>query len=195
MILGENVVFKKMVLAAVAALSLAAVNAEAATILQTKVTGTINNSNEATLPLDSVFTVIARYDSELVSATGQTVLTPLEGITLSLTAGALSFDQNDDIAFPSFPWLTFTDGVLSGFDFTALGGDQVVSLSGGQFIFASNANFAVGELDFANAITTPVGAGAVPEPEQWALLIVGFGAAGAALRRSRKTSVTACLTS
>ena len=32
-------------------------------------------------------------------------------------------------------------------------------------------------------------AGAVPEPSTWALLILGFGAMGVALRGSRKTRV------
>lgn len=33
-------------------------------------------------------------------------------------------------------------------------------------------------------------AGAVPEPSAWALLILGFGLTGAAMRRRTKTSVS-----
>ncbi|MBS0335062.1 MAG: PEPxxWA-CTERM sorting domain-containing protein [Proteobacteria bacterium] len=40
----------------------------------------------------------------------------------------------------------------------------------------------------AFAYATP---GAVPEPAEWALMILGFGAAGAALRRRRRVALAA----
>lgn len=46
----------------------------------------------------------------------------------------------------------------------------------------------VGAMSVTNTIQ--IGAG-VPEPASWALMIVGFGGAGVALRRSRKTAATA----
>jgi hypothetical protein len=41
-----------------------------------------------------------------------------------------------------------------------------------------------------NEGTLPPVNGAVPEPASWAMMLAGFGLAGAAMRRARKTSVT-----
>ena len=51
--------------------------------------------------------------------------------------------------------------------------------SGGDYVFVDNLTFA--------------GAGAVPEPATWAMMIIGFGAVGASMRRRKvSAAATAC---
>lgn len=52
--------------------------------------------------------------------------------------------------------------------------------------FAANADPALKALITANAVLAPVDALAVPEPASWALMVLGFGAIGGAMRRSRR---------
>jgi hypothetical protein len=79
----------------------------------------------------------------------------------------------DGFALPhNDPWTTHT------ISFTATGGGTV------------KADFLSGSVDGRSALLDNVnldvtGGGGVPEPASWALMILGFGAAGAALRRRR----------
>jgi hypothetical protein len=187
--------FKKMKLAAVATAAIfAAANAQAATIVETKVTGTVEFSNLGNVPESSVFTVLAQYDAELVAGAGEDILSLGDGIRFSLSAGSVFFDQHDELAAPDFPQLRFFNGTLSGFDFSAEQGHVSATLSGGTFVYSNNLSgaSAFGELDFTSAVTSPVTVAAVPEPGQWALMIVGFGLVGAASRRKRQEAIRLC---
>lgn len=69
------------------------------------------------------------------------------------------------------------------YDISALGG----TLTGIEFASTSLANFPNGQPFLAAVTTTFEGAvGGVPEPASWALMISGFGLAGAALRARRR---------
>ncbi len=53
---------------------------------------------------------------------------------------------------------------------------------GAQFVSLSDTQ------GFSNAVLFSTGVPAVPEPSTWMMLLLGFGAVGAALRRNRKTA-------
>ena len=78
----------------------------------------------------------------------------------------------------------FVDGV-SQFSFVDSGGDAVIngSLHLFQDDFAVPGEASSGFIDYVTLDT-----GTVPEPAAWALMILGFGAAGARLRSRRTTS-------
>ena len=59
-------------------------------------------------------------------------------------------------------------------------------LAPGLYTVGLSENGAGPDPDFNIIFATPV-AGAVPEPSTWALMLLGFGAIGAAMRRNRKT--------
>ena len=66
--------------------------------------------------------------------------------------------------------------------------DDIV-LAGGQNIFSINVTglapgYTTGGADYRFSAVTP---GAVPEPGTWAMMLLGFGAAGFAIRRRRKS--------
>jgi hypothetical protein len=101
-------------------------------------------------------------------------------------------------------WLTGVTGDTSG-NLTSVGGElnltsEIANLNRLQY---DNAVFGFtniapayaitgGQLrDFAAGNLTGSFAGAIPEPGTWALMILGFGGAGAMLRRRRQSLVTA----
>lgn len=53
--------------------------------------------------------------------------------------------------------------------------------------FSNNATVGFDDLEFG--ALTPISGGGVPEPASWALMIAGFGLAGAALRNRRRAAV------
>lgn len=77
----------------------------------------------------------------------------------------------------------------------------VITGGTGSFLNATGALTSLGELSFGLAqgvrvsifegqITGSIDAPAIPEPESWALMVAGFGAAGATLRRRRRQDLT-----
>ena len=82
---------------------------------------------------------------------------------------------------------------VSGTGFGFLTFDNVNTLNDGvRSIVNVNAAAGTGTLDTSAAITrfqTSAVAGAVPEPATWAMLLVGFGMAGASLRRRKISTV------
>ena len=86
---------------------------------------------------------------------------------------------------PAFIWGSFT-GYLLNADTAALTG--IGPFIGNVSTYFIGANTALFEVDVVNG-RGPNGGG-VPEPATWALLIAGFGLAGAALRRRRTAFVT-----
>ena len=113
---------------------------------------------------------------------------PLSAGTGTLTPGSgnspSGFFFYDSLLTPTQNPLVSNGGLLFN-----IAGDEVNIFSNGPgpatYQFFSRANGA----DFGNFALTQVG-GAVPEPASWALMIGGFGLAGAALRR-RRTTVSA----
>jgi len=61
--------------------------------------------------------------------------------------------------------------------------------AGSPFTGGGNAN--TGLIEIVDNVTYAAGGGAVPEPAAWALMISGFGLAGAALRRRRSVAAVA----
>ncbi|MBI0477152.1 PEP-CTERM sorting domain-containing protein [Sphingomonas sp. MA1305] len=107
---------------------------------------------------------------------------PATGLTGDLVA------HNDDRSFFNF------NSLLSG---SLAAGNYVLSI--GQYNFsqtearAGTANFIRGatnfQTTFSNGITLNAGpTGAVPEPATWAMMILGMGAVGYAMRRAKRSS-------
>ncbi len=98
-----------------------------------------------------------------------------------------SLDGYNTLSFGGAGAETFTGsdlGAISG----ASDGNQTAANTNGRFIFdfsapVTSATFSSSSNAFEIA---NVAGGAVPEPASWALMLVGFGSAGAALRGSRR---------
>ena len=88
-----------------------------------------------------------------------------DGVSLTRTAGTNAFQAR-----------TFDLGSLAAGDYTLTLGMHTTNASSGHFL----AKFDNVVLTGDNLVT-----GSVPEPGAWALMILGFGGAGAALRRRR----------
>lgn len=117
---------------------------------------------------------------------GAAVRTVFGGPSTDFTnRGTVVYDQNTLGGFGSFPTLT-TVPYTNGENFLGL---RVTS--GGQdfygFAFTTNSTFNGFAFETLPGVsitaTTAFPAGAIPEPGTWALLILGFGAVGAGLRR------------
>jgi hypothetical protein len=68
-------------------------------------------------------------------------------------------------------------------------GTQMGFLLGNEQLLADPPN-----IDGINAFTFPGGGGAVPEPSTWAMMLLGFGAVGLAIRRRRNSLTRATAT-
>ena len=95
---------------------------------------------------------------------------------------------------------TVTATLDVGQGFTTFGADALAGFTGlSQIAFGTQQTTSrgfppqadSGYLAFDNISVSPVSAGGVPEPGAWALMILGFGAAGAALRRRRAAIASA----
>lgn len=142
-------------------------------------------------------------DGLWIASTGQTCNASATTVTFN-SAFAQSLTSFDfDVAGFSAITLTFFDAdnvelsstnvVLTNGAFTDPGVYShygVTSTTGiGGFSFSSGAT---GNTSIDNLVAVSNGNGAtVPEPAAWALMLVGFGAAGATLRRSRRAQQTA----
>ncbi len=131
-------------------------------------------------------------------------LTVLAGQSATLTFAATkevsvylgSLDAYNTLSFGGPGGATYTGadlGAVSGAD----SGDQTGPQTNGRFIFdfaapVTSATFASTTNAFEVASVASVSSiAAVPEPASWALMLVGFGAAGASLRGSRGRRVNA----
>lgn len=73
---------------------------------------------------------------------------------------------------------------------TYSGGDFVFYNAGDNFAALTNSKWDCAECGFGDAFfKASLSAGAVPEPATWAMMILGMGAVGFAMRRSRKTKI------
>lgn len=103
---------------------------------------------------------------------------------VSLNGSALGADLplfSFDLATVSVPELTDLDNPLLALNITPTAAGALTAAFG----LADTSGVTLG-----NAATAPQLA-AVPEPESWALLLLGFGAVGVTVRRRRDTAVTA----
>jgi hypothetical protein len=57
------------------------------------------------------------FDDALITGVGDEFLTPLDGLQVQFTFLGATFSESDDIDFPEFPELAFTDGEIVGLDF------------------------------------------------------------------------------
>lgn len=102
--------------------------------------------------------------------------------------GSVTFGPTDQYAaFPRPTTINFSNGE-NFIGLRASAGDEYF------YGFAYTTNNVLNSYGFESvaglAITpTVAAAAAVPEPASWALMVVGFGAIGAAVRRSRRTEV------
>ena len=117
---------------------------------------------------------------------------------LTATATDLSFDYAN---YPpgvnnSAEYLLFVRFFTSGYNYLCIQQNSCANFIGGNdsVRIQHNANFAE---SYSSAILTgvqviaSVPSGAVPEPASWALMIVGFGLAGSALRTRRRATTPA----
>ena len=98
-------------------------------------------------------------------------------------AGALAAAASRSLAGTP---VNYTNGVAVG---GVVGSDANLSIRSG---FGRGSAFGgdFSPRNFNGSITYTIGAGAVPEPASWALLLAGFGLTGAMARR-RRTAVSA----
>lgn len=133
---------------------------------------------------------------------GQTVFSgPLTLTTAATGTGSQPFDYTISFSSPFlydpaagnliFDFLVPTNATVTGGGFGFLTFDTVNSLNDGIYsvLDITNGGATTGTLSTAGAITqftTAQVAGAVPEPATWAMMLVGFGGIGMAMRRSRR---------
>lgn len=150
--------------------------------------------------LDSANRFIFSYDSRfffdvdptLVQTTGTAATTAFGGFlgipltpSTFFTSANIRVDENIFPGFAQFPAATRIPGSIVAGDLglrVTIGGDDFFGyarIEGQRITVAFN--------DIAGA---GINAGTVPEPESWALMLIGFGAIGAGIRR-RSTQVPA----
>lgn len=151
----------------------------------------------------SAATFLFTFDGTTIDASGTltTEDTPtaqggflITGITGTVGTAAITgllapgtFGGNDNLLFVGRdPLLSF-----GGFSFTADGSNNIFasSILGGFGLLRPDDTFVAGTFSITPAVIPPP-VGAIPEPGTWALMLLGFGFVGAALRR-RKATVAA----
>lgn len=122
----------------------------------------------------------------------------ITGITGTFRGGAITsllapgtFGGNDNLLFPDAGSGAVPDRLLSfaGFSFTFQGGAPqpanifaTTLVASGYGVLEAGESIAAGSFSVTR-VTTPPPVGAIPEPGTWALMLLGFGFVGAAMRR------------
>ena len=147
---------------------------------------------EFTNSLSSLSVMARNHIYNSVDPAGATLLAHYGGITKlqRLGGGAFSLESFDFAEFTNNPsagqilQVRYFDGVTEGlrtFQFDALRGAQTAALNLNNVQWVSfNTQSQFDNFRLGDAVS-----GAVPEPATWAMMILGFGAAGATLRRRR----------
>jgi hypothetical protein len=106
------------------------------------------------------------------------------GISSFTVSSTFSDDASNDVNFDSitFNGTDFQIGTTGQNEFRFLN-DVDLQAGGMQHLIVSG--FTGGNGSYSGVISFTPSAGAVPEPAAWALMIVGFAGAGAALRRRK----------
>lgn len=99
------------------------------------------------------------------------------GATLGSTGWADNTSYEFDIEYTSTNFKLYVDGVLQA--------DINGTFTDGKFGFYNYSQSTVEYAGITNDVLPPMGG--VPEPATWALLIMGFGAVGGAMRARKRT--------
>ena len=144
---------------------------------------------------------VDNYSDNLIGFAYAAVLQDSHGVTDSdafiitlddLTSGLnlLTVNVNSAATPASFTRSTqgwyYTDWTTYSFDVAGaglLGHDFLLTLLANDCPYGGHAGYAY--LDGFGGVIPPPGGGAVPEPATWAMMIIGFGAAGSVIRRRR----------
>jgi hypothetical protein len=148
--------------------------------------------------------VIGTFDEALLgnSTTGeyptsQGILFGFSSAVSSLSFTFNNFGDNDDLGMPSF-LRAFAGAVETDYQNLSTSACQedlcTINVAGSNItrLYVDNGtegldnwHFGIGQMSFETAST-----GAVPEPASWAMMIAGFGIAGAAMRRRQVVRVS-----
>ena len=131
----------------------------------------------------------ATYDAALLSNSGSETLTSNGGgfIGMNFTIAGNPYDETDDSGFGGgFPWMYFSNGNPTGFDFIAA--DNSVSIFGSGVTYQAG-NYAIGgAIQFTDCPdpTHPSGPSTVPDGGSTAALLgLAVGGIGALARRRK----------
>lgn len=120
----------------------------------------------------------------------QIFLQAVGGGAFDLTSFDIATAANNNPA-PSFTATGYLDGSVVGTVSGSLGGFATWSgLSGVDYVVFDGIG-GLGGFELDNIVLNEAAPGGVPEPAAWALMITGFGLAGASLRNRRQKSVHA----
>lgn len=90
-----------------------------------------------------------------------------------------SFTNTLGLTTPGSDWERFS------YEFTATGATAKLTFLSSTALTSSNLGVGLDKVTFDRVVTAP----GVPEPSTWALLLAGFGGAGAMLRARRRTAI------
>jgi len=154
------------------------------------VTGTTNQSG-----IGVIFT--SGTDTLLTSASGQAVITALDGLLnsvgFSLAGGVgftnFEFDLQKSLSSPQNVTLTTNLGNHLYANLDGSGANWIGAASNGEYF--TSVSWSASGSGFDNMKQLRIGgiAAAVPEASTWAMMLLGLGATGWALRRRRKLNV------
>lgn len=176
----------------------------------------LNTGVDPNLAIGDIVTLTARFDASRALAQGGGFIAGLYGLPTSgdefwrLDVGGLTWTSTnemydgfpiylDDEAFYADPSITFASGKVTGVSGsmvpTSTDAVPVFQLAAfriepGEGLYGNtyNSQGFGGVWDYANSSIT---LSAVPEPAAWAIMIVGFGMTGAAVRAARRRSAPA----
>jgi hypothetical protein len=175
-------------LAGIAALALTAVSADAITYVANRAVGTgsvdLSISTDGTLGALDVGNIT---DWSITVSEGGDSFTLNPGNSGQLINGGVFASATDlvfDFSGSNF-WLIQTPGTGSGQPFWCVQGNGCFDFAGpGEGVLASFDDFTFTRSDYqGQVVIASAGAGGIPEPATWALMIAGFGLVGAAVRR------------
>ena len=161
--------------ASIAAVALTASAADAATYINYGPTGsdggfsiTFGNTGITTTNFSDTF------DFTMPTGRGDFVITStMSGSSQNITWSSIAFNGQE-----------FDSGVVGWNEFSFLNGVKITKDSQQKLVLTGIGG---GNASYSGVITfMPTATGAVPEPATWALMIVGFGGAGAMLRRTSR---------
>lgn len=148
----------------------------------------IGSSGQAAAPAGD--TSIYGYVSSALNPNFATLTTPNIG-SISFYWGSIDTFNSVDVLGAGGVLLT----TISGGMLPPANGDQGNAITNRRVFITAGAGEAITGLTFRSTGVAfefdTIAAGAVPEPQSWAMLIAGFGMIGAAARRRRTTVVSA----